>query len=733
MSNQYYNFLNKELISYFENTDIKAGDRYFLILNSDEELKNLKDAIISSTIYKPISFISEQYDYKTIFYNINNKKFIFIFAHEGITHDFLVTIRNKVSLQKDEWENTVAIFMIKDDLDSITGGAFDLSKQGAPFHTYSLRNNLTKILLNGKHNLSTHETQILKFIVSNNFEDELTKYTLMDFESVYSIIEQEKIENRDYYNLGIFNDKQLETFKDNEINARLKENRQLFDSIQSIHDKGNVKEQLQEQFDEKVTTKLEKNNWYETDFEVVKKSKELMDNYKKIKIDFLDEDFKLQFEDIEIWDKPSGKTKSKSRERNIIIFRENRSINQINIPFSKNININSNYVVKSSIKSFDLARMSNLKIDFKVKNKSNLLIDTSETNVTNDFYIEFTYKHNNNNSLTFKFRILIVNFNYSLIENIKTKYKLRYDKSTKNIELNLTDIEDQLKFNNYPPMPKEINEIGGKYQLSQYNIFNFLPLIKNDMDNIYIFLEINNVTYTLKLNAIANKPVPVTSSNIVRYIYEKKESMQFINNTAIQNTSEYYLYNEFKQTISIENEMLKNHFTNGYIQNDIFVGERNLLPNEVEKNYISLCNLLIETNNLPSLMYYDEKIIESAERYCSSIEKIMKNLSDNEKIIDESILNIHKLGVINHDDKIYFTAFHPLIMRYEIEKTKYFKETSINEKIFKRYNPVSLLPYFVDNNSNFYFSNYSNNNIRWIKYEPFKRTNKLSPDKINLL
>ncbi len=45
MSNQYYNFLNKELLKYFENSYVRPGDRYFLILNNDNEIKNLKYSI----------------------------------------------------------------------------------------------------------------------------------------------------------------------------------------------------------------------------------------------------------------------------------------------------------------------------------------------------------------------------------------------------------------------------------------------------------------------------------------------------------------------------------------------------------------------------------------------------------------------------------------------------------------------------------------------------------------
>ncbi|PTU82611.1 hypothetical protein BUZ62_12480, partial [Staphylococcus pasteuri] len=139
--------------------------------------------------------------------------------------------------------------------------------------------------------------------------------------------------------------------------------------------------------------------------------------------------------------------------------------------------------------------------------------------------VEFTYKHNDNNSLAFKFRILLVNFQSSLIENIKTKYTLKYNKSYKNIEITISDIEESLKFNNQSILTKNVDDIGEEYSLLHFNNYNFESLIKNDVDNIYMFLEINNVIYIIKLNSIVNKPVPVISSNIIKYIYEKKESM----------------------------------------------------------------------------------------------------------------------------------------------------------------------------------------------------------------
>ncbi|MEJ7286297.1 hypothetical protein WL294_12065, partial [Staphylococcus epidermidis] len=49
------------------------------------------------------------------------------------------------------------------------------------------------------------------------------------------------------------------------------------------------------------------------------------------------------------------------------------------------------------------------------------------------------------------------------------------------------------------------------------------------------------------------------------------------------------------------------------------------------------------------------------------------------------------------------------------------------------YNPLGLLPYFVDSESNFYFSNYTEENARWITYTPFESTNKMSTDKVRFI
>lgn len=735
MSNQFYNFLDKELRAYLNSTSLNAGDRFFLILNNDDEISSLKTAIENSKDKKVNSFRSNEFSFETIYYMINDKKVIFVFAHDGVTNDFLVTIRNKVSLQKGEWENSVVIFLMKEDLDSITGGSLDLSKKGAPFHTNSLKQNLDKIVNKENHSLEKHESEILKFVIERKFSDELVKYTLLDFESVFSIIQQGEIKKEDYLKLELFEDKQLKSFSNStkDIKNRLIENSDLFETVSVIHDRGNIKEDIEEKFGVSAPPKLVKDNWYEAEFEPIRKSKETVDNEKRVKIEFNDEGFYHQFNNIEVWNKNSGTTKVKSREKNIIIFKEFSNLETIILPFDKHDDINPSFINTNRAKIYNLSKKETSKVQFKSKSKGKLVIDLSEIKNENEYFIDFTYKHNDSTSLTFKFRILLVNFNSSNIENLKTKYKLKYNVQKKKVEFILDNVENLLSINDENNNLSKVFENGETYDLNEISNLDFSPLVNADIDNIYINLKINDIEYIVRLSEFVNKPVPVSSSNLIKKVFEKKESMIVKDNIAIQDTNEYYLFNDFKIITQIEKSMIENNFTNGVIKDNKLVGETKSLPPLVEKAYKQLCEVIIQKKTVPSLMYYDEDISRAVSNYCETIEEVLKNLTDNEKITEKEILNVHELGTVTDDNNIYFTSLHPLILRYELNKTERFNDDEISEKVFRKYNPIGLLPYFVDVESNYYFANYTESGARWITYKPFETTNKMSSEKMQFI
>lgn len=733
MLSQFYSYLNKELFKYVEKSEVHSGDRFYLIMNNDEELRKLKQSIQYSKEINVMKFYSEEFDYETLYCNIKEKKVIFVFADEGITHDFLVTVRNKVSLQENEWNNSIAIFFIKEDLDSITGGAFNLSKRGAPFHNKSLRANLANILKKEKEKLGEEEVEILKFVVDKNFEDDLIKYALMDFEAIYSIIEQGYISSEDYFKLGLFKDKQINTYSEKEIAKRLEENKQLFDTVQSIHDRGNVKEEIKEKFEGKTVEKLEKDQWYQTEFEIVKRSKDANDERKKVQIEFLEDEFVKQFKNVEVWDKPAGTTKAKKKDRNIIVFKNREPINKITLPFSKIIDINTSNIVTRGIKLIDLSNNKKVDIKFSTRNKSNLVLDLSELGSQNEYFFEFTYRHNNSSSLSFKFKILLVNFEEDIIKHIKTKYNLKYDNKNKMVEFSIAGANSLLKLNDYNEHKVIVSAVGENYSSQKYSTFDFSPLVKKDEDDIYICLEINNLFYKIKLKEVLNKPIPISSVSLLRAVYNQQISANFEDNLVKIGTEEYYLYNDLKETLIIEEKMVKEKGMSIKFENDIMTVTSLELDTDIIDSYTKFCDLILSKNTLPSLMYYDHEIIEAAESYCDAVENVLINLKDNEKIIDKKVLNIHELGLIYKNGDIFLSALHPLNVRYEIEKTRTFSRGVTNEKVFIKYNPASLLPYFVDTQNHFYFSEVSESNFRWLIYKPYESSNKMTSTKMRYI
>ena len=120
---------------------------------------------------------------------------------------------------------------------------------------------------------------------------------------MFSIIQQGEIKKFDYLNLGLFEDKQLKVILIlQKISKKIDENSDLFELVSSIHDRGNIDEDVEENLETMHHLKIKKNNWYEAEFEAVRKVKRMWIN-KKVKIEFNDEEFQNQFEDLEVWNK----------------------------------------------------------------------------------------------------------------------------------------------------------------------------------------------------------------------------------------------------------------------------------------------------------------------------------------------------------------------------------------------------------------------------------------------
>ncbi|MGQ0514586.1 hypothetical protein ACT453_18350, partial [Bacillus sp. D-CC] len=72
--------------------------------------------------------------YETIALRFGKIKYVIATTSNNTNIDFLVTLRNKMSEQKGDWENTSLILLCNTLNDSIRGGSRDLIGEGLPLH-----------------------------------------------------------------------------------------------------------------------------------------------------------------------------------------------------------------------------------------------------------------------------------------------------------------------------------------------------------------------------------------------------------------------------------------------------------------------------------------------------------------------------------------------------------------------------------------------------------------------
>src|SRR5690554_4792204 len=95
MSNQFYNYIVSLLVEYFNEIEIKAGDRYYLQLDNTEEVTHLITAMKNSQNSIPFNYRHEYGDeYETFAIPFKEHKLVVAHTSANVKPDYLVTLRN---------------------------------------------------------------------------------------------------------------------------------------------------------------------------------------------------------------------------------------------------------------------------------------------------------------------------------------------------------------------------------------------------------------------------------------------------------------------------------------------------------------------------------------------------------------------------------------------------------------------------------------------------------------
>ena len=685
MLNQFYSYLAKNVIEYFKYRKIKSGDKFNIQFEKENEVIEMYEALKKESENKKFIYnISDGVDYETFSIDINGTEVIVSATDENITADFLIRLRNLVGDETNEYFKDKAILFIHNTtLDSLVKGTESFQKEGMPFHTKNLVENIKKNL--EKSSLKEEDKYILKFTLdkmgSSVLED---NSSIFQYANVLNVLNKGVISKNDYKEFGLFYDENLlEDKTPKMIKSRLNENASIFSKIDSIHKYGNPEIELEKDFDPKGVESLKRDSWKDVSYKDIKISIENIKGTKKVKLDSIKVSDKLVF-----WDKPEGESEARQRKRNIIIFNKDK-LNTVSLEFKFDI------PVKRPDFKLDKKTQEYVNITIsKEKVKVSIVVDES----TNTFAkIKYDDKR-----VKFEFRVCVVSCEEDILENIKTNFEVLM-KSKKNMIVANTD-EEKIILN-----PKGISEtqeyitqLENSVILDTDEKMELLFDVKTEEETEFAKVDIkyNDSVITIAKEEEKERPSMISGLRVWKQKREKEESFKYLsNNKLAQGTSEYFAKEDFKDNLEIEKNIIQENAMHYTCVGDVYEKEELSIDKNIKQAYENLINYYKVNELLPSLAYYDEDLLNISKAYLNSIIETFNNI-ENDEVLSKEQRNLSKLGTIHKldgDKEILLTPLHPINIAYQVMINEMIDKEEVEENILKLLSSRYLLPYVYKN------------------------------------
>lgn len=710
MSNQFYKYIASLLVEYFSSIGIKAGDRYYLQLDNATEVKLLVDAL--SDFENSISFkykhrLGEEYTTTSI--TFNDHRLVIAHTSEYVTPDFLVTLRNLVGEQKDEWEDTSLISIVSEQLDSIQGGSSDLQKEGMPLHPQSLFKSLKQEIDNSV--LEKVDKIILLDNLANLMKEQpYQKITFFEFEDIFSTLEKGYIAEHEYYKFGLFKDPDLASFSGNEQKKRIDLNRELFGYVKRVHDYGLEKEELENKFSPSGVNELEKEDWIDKDFPKVDRfHKESIRLNGTVKVEL--EEFKVK-DNLKVWDKPFNEKTAGKRKRHIVIFNPNQ-LSEIEV--SALFQLNGNITGLDNV-FLKVDKESEKNVTLRVKKKN--LIGNIKPNKKEPVFIKFSYRHNEKASLGAEFSIVVLPIDPVYLDDYKSKYFV--DAKRKVIEIKYEG--DKLTFGdgiNHKIM--EITEPNQEVSLIEDDKLTLKPLpeVFNDNDELMIRVGFVGATIPLLFKNELPDSMPIRGKRIWKLIREKQSDIKWIkeNNRLVLANQEFYFHSEYKSYFEWEDQIIDWGMKAAHFNSDNLNPIDINLSEEIREAYSRFINYFKIRDSIPSLCTITRELRKRSIDYINEYIKEIKTFKDG-VAAGKKGLDLFKLGTIKANERIYLTPFHPLMVAYKLKYFELLGTEELDNSILNRLTPDALLPYIYDEEEMLYKPDHQSVAAEWLVFKP---------------
>jgi len=724
MLNPFYSYIVEHLHNYFLKQQIKAGNRYYLQLEQQEEVDAFVTTLSKLNGIQKFSYCHEYGEpYETIALPINNVLLVIANTSAKVKPDFLVTLRNQVSEQKGVWNGTALLSVVSTQLDSIQGGSSDLQKEGMPLHPSTMYNILKQEI--DSSSLSKVEKMILLDCMDKIIQDQYyQQITFFEFEDIVIILKKGKIEENDYKKFGMFRDSELETYTGSKLKDRLEINRELFDFIRKCHEYGLDDEELEKKFSPSGIGKIKSDNWQSLNFtEVWRYHQEALELNKKEKVELKEI---TVTNNLEFWNRPQNESTAGQRKRHIIIFDTNKQRQE-------GITLTANFSFEGSTNR----SLSDQFVKLDRKHKSTTTVVTGRTNLkihiipdpNNVTFTRVAYRHNNKSSLGAEFFIAVVPVDPHMLSCFKTNYlidpkqeviKSQYD--GRKIIIGLGEEIKEIQLDN------QNNTVN--LSLNQKLKINPLPEAFNDEDQLKLFLKLNDSGTIIPFLLVNEVPesVPITPFRIWKLKRETKKDFILANNRLIHENREFYVTNEFKQFYEWEYQWLESSFKCAELVSGQLVGIDVEISDDLKEAYSRFLNYFTINHSVPSLCYLSTEYKERAEEYVNAYINEIRSFQEGQPAGKKG-RNLFKLGTLHTQNGLYLTPFHPLMVAYQIQLNKELLSEDVDNNILSRLKPDALVPYLYDENDELLRPFPQNGAVEWQEYRPVKLVSVSDADK----
>lgn len=717
MLDQFYKFLARKVLEYFEGASISVGDRYEIQFDKEQDVIKLYDEIKASSNYKLFRYqVNEKYDeYNSYSIDFNGVKLIIAATINGVNPDFLAKLRNEVSTNiKSEFKNSAILFIHTSSKDTITDGVINFQKEGMPFHSKTLINDINSLIDNSSLELSAK--YVLKFELNRMEQEESDEgQSILQYSDILSIINKGFIDENEFKGFGLFRDSKLNNINDEkEALKRLEDNSRVYLKIDNIHKYGGeIENNLEKFLDENGKSKLkDSKTWFNQEYKFVKQS---MDNYNITDIKYLGSSIEEVGKD-DYWEKGDGTTKAQDRKRNLIIFNKDK-LETLKLSFKFDSKLEGNS--KNKILKVDVGN----DISFNVNNKK-INIELSALGEQSSFY-KITYSGKSK----YEFKILVLPMKKTIFEDtvIRSNYKLKVSKKIQAIVLETH--ESNIILN---PYGNEFDTFNLKFQdevLSINSIDNKLKInnnikIREDEDSYRFKLIIQGIEVPINIVGSSSKIKRISGRQIWINKIKDKSSYKLLDNKIIRDDMMNFAYDEFKSNLEREEYILKSGAMALIEQNGEFEIKKLNLCNELVDSYEKIINYYKLKLILPSLAYIDDTLNEILKEYLYIYYRELDKIRYKDDI-DSSHIDLLRLGTIEKDDvekQILLSPLHPINVSYQLMITNELRDKIISDdeelakEIANKLDSINLLPYISFGNSKLYRAVEQNHSKEWKQY-----------------